>query len=65
MTPMVPEYWSTPLVCKNGHRYREQVEWKIHTVDPQPQPVLQMPEIRTLCRYCDASLEVEGGWTPH
>ena len=70
MSPMVPEYRSTPLVCDNGHAYWDVIEWKIHYVEGLTQPTHQLPEIRTLCQHpdylsCNATLKVRDGWTPY
>ena len=66
--PMDLEYWNTPLQCTNEneqHRYEDDVLWKIHTVVGARLPTSQVPEIRVMCRYCDAPLEVADGWLPH
>ena len=65
--PMHPEYHQTPLMCENGppHRYKDEVEWKIHTIEEPTRPTHQLPEIRVACRVCGAPLKVEGGWLPY
>jgi hypothetical protein len=52
--PMQEEPWNTPLRCENGDSYKDEVLWKIHYVNEVTEPTNQVPEIRTLCRYCDA-----------
>ena len=63
--PMQEAPWNTPLRCENGHSYKDEVLWKIHYVNEVTEPTNQVPEIRTLCRYCDAPLKVADGWLPY
>jgi len=62
---MYSENHQTPLVCENGDRYEDEVLWRIHTVEDVDAPTNQVPEIRTLCRECNAPLKVADGWTPY
>jgi hypothetical protein len=51
---MYSENHQTPLVCENGDRYEDEVLWRIQTVEDVDAPTNQVPEIRTLCRECNA-----------
>lgn len=62
---MREETHRTPLVCDNGHRYEDDVDWTIHTVEESDDITNQVPNIRVTCRECDATLHVADGWTPY
>ena len=62
---MRPETHLTPLVCDNGHRYEDNVEWNIGTVEESDEVTNQVPNIRVNCREDGAPLQVADGWLPY